>query len=55
MDKNNLTKELERILTIDGIGRPKKASLLLALIHNDNDINKELIDALTEISQRKFF
>jgi hypothetical protein len=28
----DLTKELERVLTIDGRGRPKKAQLLLELI-----------------------
>lgn len=52
-DLNKTIKELERILTIDGQGRPAKARMLLALI---NSPNEELLkEALEQIGERKFF
>ena len=52
-----LIKQLERILTIDGQGRPAKARMLLEIIENEfpDDPSTELRDALKEIGERKFF
>lgn len=51
--KDELTKEMENVITIDGRGRPKKAQLLLKLIE-DNGI-EEVMRVLQELSTRKFF
>lgn len=48
-----LTEALERVITIDGRGRPEKARLLVTLI---NETPKEkLVEVLTTIGERKFF
>ena len=49
VDKNKLTSELEKVLTVDGRGRPKKAQLLIELLR-DTDA---FMDVLKEISERK--
>jgi hypothetical protein len=50
---DSLTEQLERILTIDGKGRPEKARMLLRLLI---DVPPEkLAEALAEIGDRKFF
>jgi dissimilatory sulfite reductase (desulfoviridin) alpha/beta subunit len=53
MNKDELTKELEKVLTIDGRGRPKKAQLLLSLIEKYGW--EEFMKVVAEISTRKFF
>jgi len=50
---NNLIDNLEKVLTIDGRGRPKKAKLLLELI-TEFGIDK-VIEAITQLGERKNF
>jgi hypothetical protein len=52
-DKSDLLIQLERILTIDGKGRPAKAKLLLDLIEKTD--KEVLVAAITQVSERKFF
>lgn len=49
----DLTTELEKVLTIDGRGRPKKAQLLLELIKEFGI--EEVMKVLGEIKLRKSF
>jgi hypothetical protein len=49
---NEITKELESILTIDGIGRPAKARKLLSLLQLVSESGIEI--ELREMSKRKF-
>ena len=53
MSNEELVKQLERILTIDGKGRPWKARELVTLLCNVNTVN--LMAALQEIGERKAF
>ena len=48
----NLTQELEKVFTIDGRGRPKKAELLLKLI-KEYGVNL-VLDEILVISKRRF-
>jgi hypothetical protein len=52
MNKENIIKILENILTIDGKGRPVKARLMLSLIEEAPTL--ELLTALREVGERKF-
>ena len=59
-EKTETTQKLERILTIDGKGRPFKAKELLTLIESyfpddPSSYSGPLYEALKEISERKFF
>jgi hypothetical protein len=51
--KDELTIEMEKVLTIDGRGRPKKAQLLLQLIEKNG--LEEVLRVLNEIGERKCF
>jgi hypothetical protein len=54
MDEETVIKELERVLTIDGIGRPAKARLLLQLLPMSNNPTSEIFrNALAKIAARK--
>lgn len=50
---DHLIKELEKVLTIDGRGRPKKAQLLLELIEKFGMEN--VVKELKHLGERKFF
>jgi len=50
---NQLVKELENILTIDGRGRPAKAKTLIELLA-EHGLDNVLL-AVQEISERKHF
>ncbi len=53
MSTEELTKQMENVLTIDGRGRPRKAILLINLIM---DVGiEEVMKVLDEISTRRFF
>jgi len=57
---NEITKELESSLTIDGRGRPNKAKRLLKIIEDTfpddpSSYQGEFYESLVEISERKFF
>lgn len=51
--KTDLTKELERVITIDGKGRPWKAGHLESILINYN--LADVMEALQEIKKRKAF
>lgn len=51
--ETDVTKELEKILTIDGRGRPEKAKMLIKLLENVTLTN--IFEKLHEISKRKYF
>lgn len=56
MTSEQLTKELEKIFTIDGRGRPAKCKLFLELYENlGSDHQYLILKAIQEISQRKNF
>ncbi len=48
-----MTKVLESILTIDGLGRPEKARMLLKLLEEESVLI--LLAALRDVGERKFF
>ena len=48
-----LTAELEKVLTIDGRGRPKKAQLLLELLEEFGI--EAVCEELRKFGERKFF
>jgi hypothetical protein len=53
MSEEELTKEFERILTIDGRGRPEKAKMLLQVMREyDIDV---IFEVLENISKRTGF
>jgi hypothetical protein len=52
MEKTPLTKELERVFTIDGRGTPKKCKLLLELIQTQGQ--EVIFEEIRKISERKF-
>jgi hypothetical protein len=52
MEKEILVKELERIFTIDGKGRPAKCKMFLRLLEDYEDI--EIFSAIRDMSERKF-
>ncbi len=53
MVKDELTIEMEHVITIDGRGRPRKARYLLELIEKFGI--EEVMKVLGEMSTRKFF
>jgi hypothetical protein len=50
--KEKAVKELERIFTIDGIGRPAKAKLMVKLLCDVCTV--DLMAYMNEIGERKF-
>ncbi len=50
---DELTKEMEKVLTTDGKGRPRKAQLLLKLLEESGI--EEVKKVLGEMSTRKSF
>ena len=52
-ENSELIQKLEQILTIDGQGRPRKATLLLEIISNTDP--EKLRQEIAKISQRRFF
>jgi hypothetical protein len=53
MNKEEIIKILEGVLSIDGKGRPARARLLLSLIEEAPIF--EFLAALKEIGERKYF
>ena len=52
-EKEWAEKELEKVFTVDGRGRPAKAKLFLELVANYG--SKFVLDAVEKIGQRKNF